>query len=125
MDPASSKQKAWSCPMEKRKSNEKRTTTFFKATFPDFPKRYDRNFPRDGLAVTVFFVYWFVKKCRLLIFCLFVFFPAGGLLFFLTGIAEYEADLPSVGLVFGEFPLGVEFVAGLGREPCERNRLVV
>jgi len=48
--------------MEKRKSNEKRTTTFFKATFPDFPKRYDRNFPRDGLAVTVFLFIGLLKN---------------------------------------------------------------
>jgi len=46
-------------------------------------------------------------------------------LFFLTGIAEYEADLPPVGFVFGEFSLGVEFVAGPGLEPGEGDRLVV
>ena len=58
-------------------------------------------------------------------FCLFVFFLAGGLLFFLAGVAEDEADLPPVGLVFGKFPFGIEFVAGPGLESGEGDRLVV
>ena len=46
-------------------------------------------------------------------------------MFFFAGVSEDEADLPPVGFVFGEFPLGVEFVAGLGLEPGEGDRLVV